>query len=87
MANQEHLDILKEGVEVWNQWRKENKGGQVDLSEANLTEAERYGARTLDSLGMIFNHLILRLKLGSTRRFVSVFDRYRPGEKRSGVLA
>jgi hypothetical protein len=22
MASQEHLDILKQGVEVWNQWRK-----------------------------------------------------------------
>ena len=22
MANQEHLDILKQGVDVWNQWRR-----------------------------------------------------------------
>ncbi len=24
MANQEHVDILKQGVEVWNQWRQEH---------------------------------------------------------------
>ncbi len=24
MANQEQLDILKQGVEVWNQWREEH---------------------------------------------------------------
>lgn len=25
MANQEHLKILLQGVEVWNKWRLENK--------------------------------------------------------------
>jgi len=24
MANEEHLEILDQGVEVWNKWRKEN---------------------------------------------------------------
>ena len=24
MANAEQLEILKQGVEIWNQWRKEN---------------------------------------------------------------
>jgi len=24
MANKEHLDILKQGVQVWNDWRKAN---------------------------------------------------------------
>jgi uncharacterized protein YjbI with pentapeptide repeats len=37
MANQEHLDILRQGVEIWNQWRKENPSIGVDLREANLT--------------------------------------------------
>ena len=45
MANQEHLDILRQGVEIWNQWRKENPSIGVDLREAkltgvNLTEAD-----------------------------------------------
>jgi uncharacterized protein YjbI with pentapeptide repeats len=36
MANQEHLDILKQGVEVWNQWRKEHPDTQPDLNDADL---------------------------------------------------
>jgi len=40
MANPEHLEILKQGVEVWNKWRLENPGIMPDLSEANLREAD-----------------------------------------------
>jgi hypothetical protein len=36
MANQEHLDILKSGVETWNRWRKERPEVAVDLSHADL---------------------------------------------------
>jgi uncharacterized protein YjbI with pentapeptide repeats len=36
MAHQEHLDILNQGVEVWNQWREENKNIRPDLNGANL---------------------------------------------------
>jgi uncharacterized protein YjbI with pentapeptide repeats len=36
VANQEHLDILKQGVDVWNKWREEHTDTQPDLSEANL---------------------------------------------------
>jgi len=36
LANQEHLDILKQGVEVWNIWRQQNLGVHPDLSFANL---------------------------------------------------
>lgn len=39
MANQEHLAILKQGVEAWNQWRKEHPEIQPDLSEASLSNA------------------------------------------------
>jgi uncharacterized protein YjbI with pentapeptide repeats len=38
MANQEHLDILKQGVEVWNQWRKDFPNICPDLGDAHLTE-------------------------------------------------
>ncbi|MBI3941524.1 MAG: toll/interleukin-1 receptor domain-containing protein [Chloroflexi bacterium] len=36
MANEEHLAVLKQGVEVWNKWRRENPDIQPDLSEADL---------------------------------------------------
>jgi hypothetical protein len=54
MANQEHLDILKQGVKTWNQWRKEHPDikpdlsgaipncldlGHVDFSQTNLSQA------------------------------------------------
>jgi uncharacterized protein YjbI with pentapeptide repeats len=37
MANQEHLDILKQGVEVWNHWRDENTNIRPDLNGADLS--------------------------------------------------
>jgi len=40
MANQEHLDILMQGVEVWNQWREENSEIKPDLRMADLSDAD-----------------------------------------------
>ena len=39
MANEEHLNILKQGVKVWNKWREENDEIRPDLDEANLVGA------------------------------------------------
>lgn len=36
MANQEHLDILKQGLAMWTWWRQQHPGIQPDLSFANL---------------------------------------------------
>ncbi|HEV7906046.1 MAG TPA: toll/interleukin-1 receptor domain-containing protein [Pyrinomonadaceae bacterium] len=36
MANEEHLEILEQGVEVWNKWRYENEV-EPDLSDADLS--------------------------------------------------
>ena len=49
MANDEHLAILRQGVEKWNEWRRANPDlkpdlSEVDLNEANLREAELFGA-------------------------------------------
>ena len=43
MANEEHFAILKQGVEVWNNWREENPEIKPDLSEADLTETDLRG--------------------------------------------
>ncbi len=36
MANQKHLDILKQGVDIWNRWRNKHPKKQPDLSGARL---------------------------------------------------
>ena len=38
MANEEHLAILRQGVEAWNKWRHRNLGISPDLRKADLTE-------------------------------------------------
>ncbi len=44
MANEEHLAILRQGVEVWNQWRQDNPQIFADLSDMFLYGAELIGA-------------------------------------------
>ena len=44
MPNPEHLAILKEGVERWNAWRRENQVGLPDLTGADLATADLAGA-------------------------------------------
>jgi uncharacterized protein YjbI with pentapeptide repeats len=40
MADHSHLDILKEGVEAWNEWRTQNPSITPDLSASNLLMAD-----------------------------------------------
>ncbi|MCE7924167.1 MAG: pentapeptide repeat-containing protein [Haliscomenobacteraceae bacterium CHB4] len=40
MANAEHLEILKSGVEKWNKWREKNNDIKPDLSKADLSKAD-----------------------------------------------
>ena len=40
MANPEHLAKLKEGVDVWNNWRQENPDIEPDLRDTNLENAD-----------------------------------------------
>ena len=47
MANPEHLAILKKGVKVWNQWRKEKPLFIPDLREADLFGVDLFGADLL----------------------------------------
>ena len=44
MANLEHLEILKRGVEQWNKWKKQHSDVRPDFFEANLREANLRGA-------------------------------------------
>jgi uncharacterized protein YjbI with pentapeptide repeats len=36
MANEEHLDLLRQGVKVWNAWRAKHLDIEPDLGGANL---------------------------------------------------
>ena len=40
MANPEHLDLLRQGVEVWNEWRRKEPSVGPDLSDAYLFNAK-----------------------------------------------
>ena len=40
MANESHLEVLTQGVEVWNAWRVRDILGTPDLSKADLSEAD-----------------------------------------------
>ncbi len=51
MANEEHLKILRQGVEAWNKWRDENRAIEPDLSGANLIRADLRKAY-LDDAGL-----------------------------------
>jgi uncharacterized protein YjbI with pentapeptide repeats len=44
MANPEHLEILKQGIDVWNAWRAREPLIRPDLSAASLSEANLSGA-------------------------------------------
>src|SRR5271157_4164134 len=44
MANPEHLEILKQGVEQWNRWREEHLHLKPDLRDADLPKANLSGA-------------------------------------------
>jgi uncharacterized protein YjbI with pentapeptide repeats len=38
MANANHLEIIKQGPDVWNNWRKKNPYVEPDLAQADLSE-------------------------------------------------
>ena len=44
MVNPEHAAVLKQGVEVWNEWRRSNADTTPDLTAADLTGANLAGA-------------------------------------------
>jgi hypothetical protein len=49
MASRKHFEILKQGVEVWNQWRVEHADIQPNLSNVNLREANLRQAKFWDT--------------------------------------
>ncbi|WP_221928624.1 pentapeptide repeat-containing protein [[Scytonema hofmanni] UTEX B 1581] len=48
MANEEHLKVLKQGIQAWNQWRKNNPEVNPDFTQADLTGMGLAGAYLSD---------------------------------------
>jgi uncharacterized protein YjbI with pentapeptide repeats len=44
MADAHQFEVILQGVESWNQWRRENSGVRPDLSRADLRGAHLSGA-------------------------------------------
>jgi len=44
MAIQEHLEVLKQGTDTWNEWRQLHAEVRADLSDADLSRAHLEGA-------------------------------------------
>ena len=40
MANREQLIILRQGSDIWNEWRQQNPSIEINLSYINLTGAD-----------------------------------------------
>jgi hypothetical protein len=49
MANPEHLELLRQGVDVWNSWRAKERSVLPDLQGANLGGAHLIGADLCDA--------------------------------------
>jgi hypothetical protein len=49
MANDEHVAMLKKGVDAWNGWRRKNRNIRPNLSEADLINAKRRTSSTRTS--------------------------------------
>ncbi|MGK7888025.1 MAG: pentapeptide repeat-containing protein [Leptolyngbyaceae cyanobacterium] len=62
MANEQHLAILKQGVNVWNRWRREKPDITPDLSAANLVSLNLrkvdFHACNLDQANLSYADLI-----------------------------
>jgi uncharacterized protein YjbI with pentapeptide repeats len=57
MANQEHLDILKQGVKAWNSWRMANDGLEPDLSDVPILEGARLSGFDLSDANFSHSNL------------------------------
>jgi hypothetical protein len=49
VANPEHLELLQQGVNVWNAWRKKEQSFPPDLSRADLSGADLRNAKLGDA--------------------------------------
>jgi len=70
MANDEHLAILKQGVEAWNRWRKEKTGIKPDLSGATFCSID---TSSISNGFVIEGDLLGNINLDGTRLIFTDF--------------
>jgi TIR domain/Pentapeptide repeats (8 copies) len=77
------LGILKQGVKVWNAWRRKNLGVEIDLSNANLRDAILRGANlllaamrdaNLSGAALVSVNLVDATLYGATLRGANLYD-------------
>jgi hypothetical protein len=51
MADKKHVTLLKQGVEVWNKWQKDNPNIVPDLRGAHLSYVDLRGANLASAQG------------------------------------
>ena len=49
MANEEHLRLIKQGVDAWNKWRGDHGDTRPDLSGANFSGGKLIGANLIEA--------------------------------------
>ena len=99
MANPEHLEFLRQGVEVWNAWRAKEPSIVPDLSEANLVGANLGGANLvvanlseadlseafLNAANLTFANLSRANLSGASLNGASLFDAFLNGANLNGA--
>lgn len=73
MSKQDLVDILRQGAEIWNQWRNKNRDVKLDFFEADLHGLNLGGC---DLFGAIFTNSDLHdtLLIGADLRSVRISD-------------
>jgi uncharacterized protein YjbI with pentapeptide repeats len=69
MANPEHVAILQQGIEVWNEWKKDHPEAQPDLTRIDVSELSLAGADFggADLEGTKLPRQLARINLNGTR--------------------
>jgi hypothetical protein len=73
MANQEHLNLLKQGTAAWNEWREQHPEIQPDLSGATLIDADLSGA-TLNGATLVGTNFTDAILTGCHIYGISAWD-------------
>ena len=62
MANERHLEILRQGAEAWNAWRRDNAGTRPDLCGADLRKVNlsRADLSQVNLIGAVLRDVDLR---------------------------